>query len=76
VAYRPPSASASSTRHTGFTGALNEILMIAAIIAFLGAIAGFALVRRRDFVAAGPPAAGHQVGPQPLDEPAADAVRA
>ena len=45
-------------------------------LAFLGAIAGFALVRRRDFVAAGAPAAGHQEGPRPLDEPAADAVRA
>src|SRR4051794_6704090 len=40
--------------HTGFTGALNEILVIAAITAFVGALAGFALVRREDFVAAGP----------------------
>ena len=39
--------------HTGFAGALNEILVIAAIVAFLGAVAGFALVRREDFVAAG-----------------------
>jgi EmrB/QacA subfamily drug resistance transporter len=62
--------------HTGFTGALNEILMIAAVIAFLGALAGFALVRREDFVAAGDLVAGHQERPQPLDDPAADALRA
>src|SRR3954470_313486 len=37
--------------HAGFAGALNEILVIAAIVAFLGAVAGFVLVRREDFVA-------------------------
>jgi EmrB/QacA subfamily drug resistance transporter len=36
---------------TGFTGALDEILIIAAAIAFAGAVAGFALVRSRDFAA-------------------------
>jgi MFS family permease len=36
---------------TGFTGALDEILIIAAAIAFVGAAAGFALVRSRDFAA-------------------------
>jgi EmrB/QacA subfamily drug resistance transporter len=34
----------------GFTGALTTILEIAAAIALAGAIAGFALVRQRDFV--------------------------
>jgi len=38
--------------HTGFAGAMNEILLIASILALAGAIAGFALVRREDFVAA------------------------
>jgi hypothetical protein len=36
--------------HTGFAGALNQILVIGAIIALAGAIAGFVLVRREDFV--------------------------
>jgi EmrB/QacA subfamily drug resistance transporter len=35
----------------GFAGALNEILIIAATVAFVGAVLGFALVRPRDFVA-------------------------
>jgi EmrB/QacA subfamily drug resistance transporter len=53
--------------HTGFTGALNEILVIAAITAFVGALAGFALVRREDFVAA---------GPEPRADPDVDPLRA
>jgi EmrB/QacA subfamily drug resistance transporter len=45
--------------HTGFVGALNEILVIGALVAFAGAIAGFVLVRQKDFVGepAGEPAA-------------------
>ena len=39
---------------TGFTGALSEILVIAAVVAFAGAVAGYALVRKQDFVASGP----------------------
>ena len=31
---------------------MNEILLIASILALAGAVAGFALVRREDFVAA------------------------
>jgi EmrB/QacA subfamily drug resistance transporter len=43
---------------TGFTGALNEILIIGAIVAIAGAIGGFVLVRQQDFVGqpAGEPA--------------------
>jgi len=37
----------------GFTGAMNEILTIAAVLALLGAVAGFALVRSKDFVQSG-----------------------
>jgi EmrB/QacA subfamily drug resistance transporter len=33
-----------------FVSGFNEILVIAAIVAFVGAVLGFALVRRRDFV--------------------------
>jgi hypothetical protein len=36
--------------HTGFAGALNEILVIGAVVALIGAVAGFLLVRREDFV--------------------------
>ncbi len=36
--------------HVAFTGALHEILLIAAGIALVGALAGLALVRQRDFV--------------------------
>jgi EmrB/QacA subfamily drug resistance transporter len=62
--------------HTGFAGALNEILVIAAIIAFLGALAGFALVRRKDFVAAGRLVASHGERPEPRDDPEVDTLRA
>jgi hypothetical protein len=41
----------------GFTGALTTILTIAAAIALLGSVAGFALVRQRDFVKPDQPAA-------------------
>jgi EmrB/QacA subfamily drug resistance transporter len=36
--------------HTGFAGAMNEILLISACVALVGCVAGFALVRREDFV--------------------------
>ena len=41
---------------TGWTGALNEILVIAAVVALAGAVSALALVRREDFVAHGAPA--------------------
>ena len=33
-----------------FVGGFNEIILIAAILSFVGAALGFALVRSRDFV--------------------------
>ena len=33
-----------------FVGSFNEIIMIAAVLSFVGAALGFALVRSRDFV--------------------------
>src|SRR5918992_4043730 len=44
----------------GVIDGLNEILIVGAVVAFVGAILAFALVRRRDFVAqpGGRPAAG------------------
>jgi hypothetical protein len=47
-----------------FTSALNEILLIGAIVALVGAALGFALVRSRDFVV------------QPATEPAAEPAAA
>jgi MFS family permease len=43
--------------HTGFIGALDDLLVIAAIVAFAGAIAGWSMIRRRDFVTARAPEA-------------------
>jgi EmrB/QacA subfamily drug resistance transporter len=51
-------ARGTLTHHTyrvAFAGALTNILEIAAAIAFVGAIAGFALVRSKDFVTAPAP---------------------
>jgi EmrB/QacA subfamily drug resistance transporter len=53
---------------TGWTGALNEILVIAAIIALAGAVAAALLVRSSDFVSHGAPAGG----PQPEGAPAGE----
>ena len=39
-----------------FTDAFTSILLIAAGVAFVGAVAGFGLVRTKDFVTTGPPA--------------------
>jgi EmrB/QacA subfamily drug resistance transporter len=39
---------------TGWTGALNEILVVAAILALAGAVSALVLVRGKDFVTQGP----------------------
>jgi EmrB/QacA subfamily drug resistance transporter len=54
----PPGAREAVGRAAkqAFVGGLNEILLIGAAVAFVGAILGFALVRSRDFVATGPSA--------------------
>ena len=45
---------------------LNEILLVSALVAFAGAIFGFALGRRRDFGASGgAQAAGSEGSPSP-----------
>ncbi len=35
---------------SAFTGSLNELLLVAAIVSFAGALCAFALIRQRDFV--------------------------
>ncbi len=54
----PPAARASLTHayQTGFTGAFSEITLIAAVIALVGSVLAFVLVRPGDFVATGAPA--------------------
>jgi hypothetical protein len=51
-----------------FVAGMNEILLVAAIVVFVGAVLGFALVRAQDFVASGPQqhqAAGSQAAQDP-----------
>jgi EmrB/QacA subfamily drug resistance transporter len=43
--------------HSAFAGALNEILVVGAIVAFAGAVLSLALVRKRDFAVYGAPEA-------------------
>jgi hypothetical protein len=43
---------------SAFIHGLNGILFVAAFVLFAGAILAFLLVRRQDFVASGPEAAG------------------
>ena len=52
-------AQAAAAARAAFVAGLNEILLVGAIIAFAGAILGFVLVRRQDFVASG---AAHAAG--------------
>ena len=51
-----------SAYHVGFSATLNHLMDIGAIVAFVGAVCAFALVRQRDFViptgAGGPPSGG------------------
>jgi EmrB/QacA subfamily drug resistance transporter len=59
----PPAANAFAHAYrVGFTGALSECLVIAAVVAFVGAVLAFALVRGRDFVTVG------QGAPAPVAE--------
>jgi hypothetical protein len=66
--------------HSAFSVTLNHLMVIGAVVSFVGAVAGFALVRQRDFVVpgagpSGPPAQGGQG--QPAGEGASeDAVPA
>ncbi len=61
----PPAAQDQLTTaaNQAFISGFNDILLVGAIIALVGAVAGFALVRSRDFVV--------QPGSEPATEPAA-----
>jgi len=62
VRFLPPSSRAALAHsyRLGFTEALTTILIIASAIAFAGAVAAVALVRRRDFVASAPATDTHE----------------
>ncbi len=47
-------AAAAHAIHGAFAGALNDILIVAAVIAFVGAALALALIRSRDFSVYGP----------------------
>jgi predicted MFS family arabinose efflux permease len=51
IASAPPAARGAMghAARSAYISGLNEIFLVAAIVAFVGAVAGFALVRRRDF---------------------------
>jgi hypothetical protein len=51
---------------TAFTSALNEIFLIGAVIAFTGAVLGFALTRGSDFVPHGPAQPEADAEPAPV----------
>jgi hypothetical protein len=57
----------------GFSATLNHLMEIGAVVALVGAVCGFALVRQRDFVIptgapSGPPAQGGQGQPGRSDD--------
>jgi EmrB/QacA subfamily drug resistance transporter len=47
-------AHAAAAIHSAFASSMNDILLVAAIIALIGSALSFALVRGKDFVASGP----------------------
>jgi EmrB/QacA subfamily drug resistance transporter len=67
-----PAAQANAVLHayrTGFSQSLNELMIIAAIIALIGSIGAFALVRQRDFVPSYAPAPAQASAPSETSEP-------
>jgi EmrB/QacA subfamily drug resistance transporter len=57
----------STAYHVGFAGSINLLMVIGAVIAFVGALGSFFLVRQRDFISGYQPDAA--TGPKP-PEPA------
>ena len=65
----------------GFSITLNHLMDIGAVVALVGAVCGFALVRQRDFVVptgapSGPPGAGAGSGGASAPDAAVPAVHA
>jgi EmrB/QacA subfamily drug resistance transporter len=69
VMHRLAPAARGALAHSyrvGFTDAFTSVLLIGAAIALIGAILAFALVRSRDFVTTGEPAAPPAGAPEPV----------
>jgi EmrB/QacA subfamily drug resistance transporter len=64
----PGRAALLDAYRIGFSATLDHLMIIGAIIAFIGSIASFALVRQRDFVPS--------VGAPPASDPSSEAVDA
>jgi len=61
IGYGPARSALLSAYRVAFSGTLNELLVIGAVVAFVGSVGAFALVRQEDFVpsfAGGGPAGG------------------
>ena len=74
LAHSLPAAAGAALGHSsrvGFTAAFTSILLIAVAVAFAGAVAAFALVRGRDFIASAPAGAPREAA---AGEPAMDLV--
>ncbi|HSZ37730.1 MAG TPA: MFS transporter [Acidimicrobiales bacterium] len=72
-------AALTSAYHVGFSTTLNHLMIIGAIVAFVGAVAAVALVRQRDFVvpgSPGPPPPSAEGGAPPREGDAVPAVHA
>ena len=70
----PSAASRAALLHAyrvGFSATLDHLMVIGAVIAFIGSIASFALVRQRDFV----PSVAHAPGETPVAPAAVAAPR-
>ena len=63
----PPAAQdrVADAAHHAFVTGFNTIAMVSVVVAALGAVAGYALIRSRDFVGGGRPA-GAQPSPAPV----------
>jgi hypothetical protein len=55
----PPNEPFATAGKSAFIAGLNSILLVAAIVLFVGAVLAVLLVREKDFVASGPAVAGH-----------------
>ena len=67
--------------HSGFSITLNHLMVIGAVVAFVGALSAFALVRQRDFIVptgppSGPPAQGGRSRARRAPDDAVPAVHA
>jgi EmrB/QacA subfamily drug resistance transporter len=67
----PSAASRAALLHAyrvGFSSSLNSIMLIGSVIALVGSIGAFALVRQRDFVPSYAPPPGPASAPEPVAE--------